>query len=339
MFNFNSIYFILNTFEYMINVKDIFEIKTDDEFELIANKIFKFQFNNNSIYRSFCDLINKNPSDVTNSKQIPFLPIKFFKSHEVLSSNKSIEKTFISSGTTNTNFSKHHITDLKIYESSFENSFKYFFGDIKKYTILALLPSYLENENSSLIYMINKLILKTNNKNSGFYLNNYNELRDKLITLKDQKVLLFGVTFALLNLVEKFTFQLPNLTVIETGGMKGKRKEIIREELHLIIKQGFGTDLICSEYGMTELLSQAYSQKNGIFHCPPWMKIHIREPQDPLSFKNNGVSGGVNIIDLANINSCSFIATEDLGKNKSENEFEILGRFDNTDIRGCNLMV
>ena len=339
MFNFNTIYFILNTFEYMINVKDIFEIKTDDEFELIANKIFRFQFNNNSIYRSFCDLINKNPSDVTNSKQIPFLPIKFFKSHKVITSNKSIEKTFISSGTTKTNFSKHHITDLKIYESSFENSFKYFFGDIKKYTILALLPSYLENENSSLIYMINKLILKTNNKNSGFYLNNYDELKGKLISLKNEKVLLFGVTFALLNLVEKFKFQLPNLTVIETGGMKGRRKEIIREELHFIIKQGFGTDLVCSEYGMTELLSQAYSQKNGIFQCPPWMKIHIREPQDALSFKNNGLTGGVNIIDLANINSCSFIATEDLGRNKSENEFEILGRFDNTDIRGCNLMV
>ncbi|MDB9712208.1 acyl transferase [Flavobacteriaceae bacterium] len=323
----------------MINIKNIFKIKTEYEFELMANKIFEFQFNNNSIYRSFCDLINKNPSDIINSKQIPFLPIKFFKSHKVLSSDKSIEKTFVSSGTTKTNFSKHHITDLKIYESSFENSFKYFFGDIKKYTILALLPSYLENENSSLIYMINKLILKTNNKNSGFYLNNYNELKGKLISLKNEKVLLFGVTFALLNLVERFTFQLPNLTVIETGGMKGRRKEIIREELHLIIKQGFGTDLVCSEYGMTELLSQAYSQKNGIFQCPPWMKIHIREPQDALSFKNNGVTGGVNIIDLANINSCSFIATEDLGRNKSENEFEILGRFDNSDVRGCNLML
>ena len=289
----------------------------------MTNKIFEFQFNNNNIYRSFCDLINKSPSDVTNSKQIPFLPIKFFKSHKVISSNKSIEKTFISSGTTKTNFSKHHITDLKIYESSFENSFKYFFGDIKKYTILALLPSYLENENSSLIYMINKLILKTNNKNSGFYLNNYDELKGKLISLKNEKVLLFGVTFALLNLVEKFKFQLPNLTVIETGGMKGRRKEIIREELHFIIKQGFGTDLVCSEYGMTELLSQAYSQKNGIFQCPPWMKIHIREPQDALSFKNNGLTGGVNIIDLANINSCSFIATDDLGRNKNESEFEI----------------
>ena len=207
-----TIYIILNTFEYMINIKDIFKIKSEDEFELMANKIFEFQFNNNNIYRSFCDLINKSPSDVTNSKQIPFLPIKFFKSHKVISSNKSIEKIFISSGTTKTNFSKHHITDLKIYESSFENSFKYFFGDIKKYTILGLLPSYLENENSSLIYMINKLILKTNNKNSGFYLNNYDELKGKLISLKNEKVLLFGVTFALLNLVEKFKFQLPNLT-------------------------------------------------------------------------------------------------------------------------------
>ena len=339
MFNFITMYIILNTFEYMINIKDIFKIKTEDEFELMANKIFEFQFNNNKIYRSFCDLINKNPCDVTNSKQIPFLPVKFFKSHKVLSSNKSIEKTFISSGTTKTNFSKHHIIDLKLYESSFESSFKYFFGDIKEYTILALLPSYLENKNSSLIYMINKLILKTNKQDSGFYLNNYDELRNKLIALKNQKVLLFGVTFALLNLLEKFTFQLPNLTIIETGGMKGRRKEIIREELHLIIKQGFGTDLVCSEYGMTELLSQAYSQKNGVFQCPPWMKVLIREPQDALSFKNNGSTGGVNIIDLANINSCSFIATEDLGRNKSKSEFEILGRFDNSDIRGCNQMV
>jgi len=333
------IFFILNTFEYMINYENIFKIKTIDDFESMAVKIFKYQFDNNKIYRSFCDLINKNPSDITNSNQIPFLPIKFFKSHIVLSSNQSIEKKFISSGTTNTNLSTHYITDLKLYESSFENSFKYFFGDIKEFTILALLPSYLENKNSSLIYMADKLIKKTNRKNSGFYLDNYIELKDKLIELKKEKVILIGVTFALLNLIEKFNFKLPNLTIVETGGMKGRRKEMIRNELHTKLINGFGTDLICSEYGMTELLSQAYSTNNGIFQCPPWMKIHIREPQDALSFKKNGITGGVNVIDLANINSCSFIATEDLGKKNDENNFEILGRFDNSDIRGCNLLV
>ena len=333
------IFFILNTFEYMINYENIFKIKTIDDFESMAVKIFKYQFDNNKIYRSFCDLIDKNPSDITNSNQIPFLPIKFFKSHTVLSSNQSIEKKFISSGTTNTNLSTHYITDLKLYESSFENSFKYFFGDIKEFTILALLPSYLENKNSSLIYMADKLIKKTNRKNSGFYLDNYIELKDKLIELKKEKVILIGVTFALLNLIEKFNFKLPNLTIVETGGMKGRRKEMIRNELHTKLINGFGTDLICSEYGMTELLSQAYSTNNGIFQCPPWMKIHIREPQDALSFKKNGITGGVNVIDLANINSCSFIATEDLGKKNNENNFEILGRFDNSDIRGCNLLV
>ena len=333
------IFYILNTFEYMINYESIFKIKTIDDFESMAVKIFKYQFDNNKIYRSFCDLINKNPSDITNSNQIPFLPIKFFKSHIVLSSNQSIEKKFISSGTTNTNLSTHYITDLKLYESSFENSFKYFFGDIKEFTILALLPSYLENKNSSLIYMADKLIKKTNRKNSGFYLDNYIELKDKLIELKNEKVILIGVTFALLNLIEKFNFKLPNLTIVETGGMKGRRKEMIRNELHTKLINGFGTDLICSEYGMTELLSQAYSTNNGIFQCPPWMKIHIREPQDALSFKKNGITGGVNVIDLANINSCSFIATEDLGKKNDENNFEILGRFDNSDIRGCNLLV
>ena len=333
------IFYILNTFEYMINYESIFKIKTIEDFESMAVKIFKYQFDNNKIYRSFCDLINKNPSDITNSNQIPFLPIKFFKSHTVLSSNQSIEKKFISSGTTNTNLSTHYITDLKLYESSFENSFKYFFGDIKEFTILALLPSYLENKNSSLIYMADKLIKESNRKNSGFYLDNYIELKDKLIELKKEKVILIGVTFALLNLIEKFNFKLPNLTIVETGGMKGRRKEMIRNELHTKLINGFGTDLICSEYGMTELLSQAYSTNNGIFQCPPWMKIHIREPQDALSFKKNGITGGVNVIDLANINSCSFIATEDLGKKNDENNFEILGRFDNSDIRGCNLLV
>ena len=322
----------------MIDSKNIFKINSDKQFESIAIEIFKFQFHNNDIYRSFCDLMNKTPSDITSSDQIPFLPIRFFKSHKVLSSNEGVEKRFISSGTTNSNLSIHHITDLNLYESSFENSFKCFFGDIKDYTILALLPSYLENKNSSLIYMVDKLIKKTKKKNSSFYLNNYVELKEKLLELKNEKVILIGVTYALLNLIEQFNFELPNLTIIETGGMKGRRKEMIRNELHSKLIKGFKSNLICSEYGMTELLSQAYSVSDGVFQCPPWMKIYIREPQDALSFKKNGVTGGVNVIDLANINSCSFIATEDLGKKSDDGKFEILGRFDNSDIRGCNLL-
>ena len=265
------------------------------------------------------------------------MPVKFFKSHKVLSSNKSIEKTFISSGTTKTNFSKHHIIDLKLYESSFESSFKYFFGDIKEYTILALLPSYLENKNSSLIYMINKLILKTNKQDSGFYLNNYDELRNKLIALKNQKVLLFGVTFALLNLLEKFTFQLPNLTIIETGGMKGRRKEITKEELYSKLEKGFHTDLIHSEYGMTELLSQAYSKNNGVFKTTNWLKVFNRNINNPFDVNSKG-KGVLNFIDLANINSCSFIATDDIGEVFSNNSFKVLGRLNESDIRGCSLM-
>ena len=322
----------------MIDSKNIFKINSDEQFELMAIEVFNFQFHNNDVYRSFCDLMNKNPSDVTSSDQIPFLPIRFFKSHKVLSSNEGVEERFISSGTTNSNLSIHHITDLSLYESSFENSFKYFFGDIKDYTILALLPSYLENKNSSLIYMVDKLIKKTKKKNSSFYLNNYVELKEKLLELKNEKVILIGVTYALLNLIEQFNFELPNLTIIETGGMKGRRKEMIRNELHSKLIKGFKSNLICSEYGMTELLSQAYSVSDGVFQCPPWMKIYIREPQDALSFKKNGVTGGVNVIDLANINSCSFIATEDLGKKSDDGKFEILGRFDNSDIRGCNLL-
>lgn len=251
---------------------------------------------------------------------------------------KELRKKFVSSGTTDSNLSIHHITDLELYESSFYNSFKCFFGDIKDYTILALLPSYLENKNSSLIYMVDKLIKKTKKKNSSFYLNNYVELKEKLLELKNEKVILIGVTYALLNLIEQFNFELPNLTIIETGGMKGRRKEMIRNELHSKLIKGFKSNLICSEYGMTELLSQAYSVSDGVFQCPPWMKIYIREPQDALSFKKNGVTGGVNVIDLANINSCSFIATEDLGKKSDDGKFEILGRFDNSDIRGCNLL-
>ena len=233
------------------------------------------------------------------------------------------------------------MTDLKIYESSYLNGFETFYGNVEDYVVLALLPSYLEREGSSLIYMVNDLIKRSKNTDSGFYLNNTNALRQKIIGLenKGQKTLLIGVSFALLDFIEQESFELKHTIIMETGGMKGRRKELIREELHHTLKKGFGVDHIHSEYGMTELLSQAYSRGDGLFSCPPWMKILIREPEDPLSISNTTKSGGINIIDLANYNSCSFIATQDLGKFHSNNRYEILGRFDHSDIRGCNLMV
>ena len=239
------------------------------------------------------------------------------------------------------NTSKHLVTDILLYEESYRNAFSEFYGNIEDYAVLALLPSYLEREGSSLIYMVNDLIESTNNSNSGFYLNNYDELIAKLLELdtSGQNVLLIGVTYALLDLIEKQKFELKNTIIMETGGMKGQRKEMIREELHAVLCDGFGVKSIHSEYGMTELLSQAYSLGNGIFECPNWMSVLIRDTEDALSYVDNGKTGGINVIDLANINSCSFIATQDLGKKYPNNSFEVLGRFDNSDIRGCNLMV
>lgn len=324
----------------MMDSRAIFNIKSDASFEELALTIFRFQFENNAVYRSFCDLLHKHPSDVTSLKEIPFLPIEFFKSKQVVSSQKSIAKTFSSSGTTGSITSKHYITDLSIYEKSFSYGFKKFYGNIEDYTILALLPSYLEREGSSLIYMINWLIKASKNRHSGFYLNEYHKLKTQLNDLEksNKKVLLIGVSFALLDLIENYKFTLKNTIIMETGGMKGKRKELVRDELHTILKSGFGVDSIHSEYGMTELLSQAYSYGNGIFKCPPWMKILTRDTEDALSIQSNAKTGGINVIDLANINSCSFIATQDLGRVNADGSFEVIGRFDNSDIRGCNLM-
>lgn len=293
------------------------------------------------MYRDFCDFLKVEKSSVKSLQQIPFLPIQFFKSHEVVSSTNPVQETFTSSGTTGMITSKHLVTDVSLYEQSYRNAFSEFYGNIEDYAVLALLPSYLERKGSSLIYMVNDLIQLSKNPNSGFYLHNYDELTSKLIELdsEGQNVLLIGVTYALLDLIEQQNFQLQNTNVMETGGMKGKRKEIIREELHEILCQGFGVSNIHSEYGMTELLSQAYSLGNGIFECPNWMQILIRDTEDALSYVSTGKTGGINVIDLANINSCSFIATQDLGKKYPNNSFEVLGRFDNSDIRGCNLMV
>jgi len=325
----------------MIHSNDIFTIASKKEFEKIALKVFRFQFDNNLVYHKFCTLLNKNKENVKSLIEIPFLPIQFFKSHKVLSSSETIQATFTSSGTTGMTTSKHLVTDISLYEKSYRNGISEFYGNIEGYCILALLPSYLEREGSSLIHMVDDLIESSNHPDSGFYLNNYTELISKLVELDDsgQNVILIGVTYALLDLIEMHQFQLKNTIIMETGGMKGKRKEIIREELHEILCEGFGVPVIHSEYGMTELLSQAYSLGNGVFECPNWMQILIRDTEDALSYVKEGKTGGINVIDLANINSCSFIATQDLGKKNPNYSFEVLGRFDNSDIRGCNLMV
>lgn len=325
----------------MIDSNAIFNIKNQTEFENLALQIFNYQFNNNRVYRSFCDLLYKHPSDVKTIKDIPFLPIQFFKSHRITSSNDDIETKFTSSGTTGNLTSKHHVTDLKIYEQSFTKGFQQFYGNIEDYAVLALLPSYLERDGSSLIYMVNKMISQSNHSESGFYLNNISELKETLIDLdsKEKKMLLIGVSFALLDLVETYQFNLKNTIIMETGGMKGRRKEIVRADLHQKLKAGFGVETIHSEYGMTELLSQAYSKGNGVFNCPNWMQILTRDTEDALSIQEAGKTGGINVIDLANINSCSFIATQDLGRTHKNGSFEVIGRFDNSDIRGCNLMV
>lgn len=320
---------------------DIFSIRSQKEFEKITLKVFRHQFDNNKVYQDFCLLLKKDKSNVKTITDIPFLPIQFFKSHEILSSTNPIQETFTSSGTTGSITSKHLVTDTTLYEQSFRNAFSQFYGNIEDYVVLALLPSYLEREGSSLIYMVNDLIEGSNHPKSGFYLHNYDELIHTLIELDSsgQNVLLIGVTYALLDMVEKQSFHLKNTIVMETGGMKGKRKEIIREELHTLLCNGFGVPSIHSEYGMTELLSQAYSLGNGIFECPPWMSILIRDTEDALTYVQDGKTGGINVIDLVNINSCSFIATQDLGKKYPNHSFEVLGRFDASDIRGCNLMV
>lgn len=320
---------------------DIFSIKTEAQFKVKALEVFKFQFENNLVYRSFCDLLYKHPSDIKHIEDIPFLPIQFFKSHSVLSSNEPIIKIFSSSGTTGNKTSKHYVTNLKIYENSFNIGFNSFYGAIEDYVILALLPSYLERDGSSLIYMVDKMIKQSKHSESGFYLDNLYELSNTLNTLDldGKKILLIGVSFALLDLVEAYTFKLKNTIIMETGGMKGRRKELIREELHKKLKAGFGVKHIHSEYGMTELLSQAYSLGEGVFECPKWMKVFTRDTEDALSIQNKGKTGGINIIDLANINSCSFVATQDLGRIHTNDTFEIIGRFDASDVRGCNLMV
>jgi phenylacetate-coenzyme A ligase PaaK-like adenylate-forming protein len=326
------------------SIDSIFNIKTPAEFRRAVLAVFNYQATENKVYSKYLSGLGIVPSTISEIEQIPFLPIEFFKSHPVITGKhlpENQEQIFTSSGTTGIIQSKHYVTDVSVYEKSYLEAFRLFYGDIEKQCVLALLPSYLERNGSSLIYMAEDLIRKSKHPDSGFYLNNYDELILKLKELESrgQKIILLGVTYALLDLIEKEKFHLKNTIVMETGGMKGKRKEMVREELHEILCEGFGLNVIHSEYGMTELLSQAYSKGNGIFNCPPWMKIMIRDTNDPFSFLPHTRSGGINIIDLANINSCSFIATQDLGKTFPDNSFEVLGRFDNSDIRGCNLLI
>jgi phenylacetate-coenzyme A ligase PaaK-like adenylate-forming protein len=325
----------------LITATDIFTISNQKQFEKIALKVFRFQYENNLVYREFCDFLKTDVQRIKKIQQVPFLPIQFFKSHPVVSNSDPIQTIFSSSGTTGMITSKHLVTDVTLYEESYRKGFSEFYGNIENYVVLALLPSYLERDGSSLIYMVEDLIKLSNHPESGFYLHNHEDLIKKLIELENagQNVILIGVTYALLDLIEKEKFQLQNTIIMETGGMKGKRKEMIREELHEQLCNGFGVSAIHSEYGMTELLSQAYSLGNGVFEYPSWMQILIRDTEDALTYIPQGKTGGINVIDLANINSCSFIATQDLGKKYSNNSFEVLGRFDNSDIRGCNLMV
>ena len=320
--------------------KEIFNINSSLDFEKLALEVFRFQYENVAVYHNFCNLLGTKISEVNAVEKIPFLPIHFFKNHKIIAKGFSEEMIFSSSGTTGSSISKHFVSSLQLYENSFEKAFINQYGKPSDYSILALLPSYLEREGSSLIYMVEHLIEKTKNENSGFYLYETDALIEKLGVLEKnkQKTILIGVSYALLDLIEKKNFHLKNTIVMETGGMKGRRREMIKEELHEILKRGFGVEKIHSEYGMTELLSQAYSVGDGIFECPPWMKILTRDTEDALSY-TFGKTGGINVIDLANLYSCSFIATQDLGKTNNDGTFEVLGRFDTSDIRGCNLMV
>ena len=317
----------------------MFDIKNYQEFEKQCVQLFEFQMDNNPVYSTYAEIILKGKTP-RNIKEMPFLPIEFFKSEQIICQGHKIEEIFLSSGTTGDQ-SKHLVSDLSIYESSFRKAFQLFYGDITEYCVLSLLPNYREREGSSLIYMVDDLIKSSKHPKSGFYLNDYERLSETILKLEEdgQKTILFGVSYALLDLANQFPQQLKNTIIMETGGTKGKRKELLKEELHKILKSAFNLRSIHSEYGMTELLSQSYSKGNNIFKTPPWKKILIRDINDPLSILGDNKTGGINIIDLANIYSCPFISTQDLGKRYGDGTFSVLGRFDNSDVRGCNLLI
>ena len=320
--------------------KQIFPIEDDFAFEKIALQLFRFQASNNRFYQKYLSLLNIDPGRVKKISDIPFLPIDFFKDHTIVSSDSVCDVIFTSSGTTGVHPSRHYVVDRTLYEESFLKTFSSFYHSPAEYAFLALLPSYLERNDSSLIYMMNRFIKESGNSDSDFYLYHDDRLKKKIerLTERKSKFILFGVSFALLELAEQFEFDFGNNIVMETGGMKGKRKEIVREDFHSILCKKFHVTSVHSEYGMTELLSQAYSKGNGIFFSPPWMKILIRDLNDPFAGALENKTGGINVIDFANMYSCSFIETQDLGKKNPDGSFEVLGRIDSSEIRGCNLL-
>lgn len=324
---------------------NIFNIKTEEDFRQCCLEVFDYQYHNVEVYRKFVDYLNIDPKKIKEVKDLPFLPIEMFKNHKILDKNKSAEHFFQSSGTTQIQTrSRHFIADFSLYEQSIYRSFEQFIGKPEDYIFLGLLPNYSENQYSSLIYMVDFLMKKSNRIENGYFLYNHLELFQVLEKLQDKKVILFGVSFALLDFLDTLEkngqklSENQNLIVIETGGMKGRKEEMTKDELLKILKNGLKTDHIYSEYSMTELLSQAYSMGNNEYDCPPWMRILIRNTEDPFSYMQEGRTGAINIIDLANIHSCSFIATQDLGKMKN-GKFQVLGRIDHSDIRGCSLLV
>jgi len=325
----------------MTNWKDFFEIKTEYDFNQQCLETYQFQSQHCKIYRDYIRILGKDKALIEHYTEIPFLPIEFFKTQQVITEGMEAEMVFSSSGTTGMLTSKHFVADLNIYEHTFRRIFEDFYGPLSNIAVLALLPSYLERSGSSLIYMVDDLMKQSDQPESNYFLYNHQELYETLVRLKNKgtKTILFGVTYALLDFIEHYAFDFPELIIMETGGMKGKRKEMVKQEIHQLLEKAFGVVGIHSEYGMTELLSQGYSSGQGIFQLPKWMKILLRDTNDPLSLIPSNKSGGINVIDLANRYSCSFIATQDLGKVHADGSFEILGRFDQSDIRGCNLLV
>jgi phenylacetate-coenzyme A ligase PaaK-like adenylate-forming protein len=320
----------------------IFNDLAPEAFRSIALDVFQYQYGQNKVYRNYVSHLGVNVDEITELSHIPFMPIGFFKSHEVVSGDFQPEIRFTSSGTTGMHPASHYVKSLALYDSCFFRTFRQFYGNPEDYCILALLPSYLEREGSSLVYMADQLIRRGQHPLSGFFLDEHQLLAERLSELNEKvtKTLLIGVAFALLDFAIDHPMDLGNnITIMETGGMKGRKEEITREELHEELKKAFGLSQIHSEYGMTELLSQAYSKGNGLFFPPPWMKVMIRDIQDPFSYLTAGRSGGINIIDLANIHSCSFIETQDIGRLHPDGGFDVLGRSDHSDIRGCSLLI
>ena len=322
----------------------IFSLTGEEQFRKAALDTFHYQYGQNELYRAYVDRLGIVPGKVNSLREIPFLPIRFFKSHRVMTGQFDAELEFESSGTTGMKNSRHFVKDASLYKKSFNEGFRRVYGDPAGYCIIGLLPSYLERGNSSLVYMVDSLIRESGHSRSGFYLHDHDKLHKTLLELEAlrQKTILVGVSFALLDFGEKHPLKLEHTIVMETGGMKGRRREMVREEMHTVLKSYFGVNVIHAEYGMTELLSQAYSKGNGIFRCPAWMRVLVRDESDPLTLQpatGSPVSGVANIIDLANIHSCSFIATDDACRLYPDESFEILGRIDNSDLRGCSLLV